>query len=115
MIKKYLKCLGYLVGMIIVLTLILSLINYFIKLPTNMIKIIIPLISMLIASFILGKNTKEKAYLEGIKFAGVYIAMTITLKLIFNTSFNYKVIIDYISLLITGIIGAMIGINVKRG
>ena len=115
MIKKYLNCYGYLIGIIIVLTLILSVINYFIKVPASALKIVIPLMSMFVASFMLGKKTKEKAYIEGIKFAGIYIVITIILKLIFKTDFNYKVIIDYLSLLLMGVIGATIGINIKRG
>ena len=114
MIKKYLKCYGYLLGIIIVLTLLLSIINYFINLPANTIKIIIHIISMFIASYILGKNTKEKAYLEAIKFSGVYIIIISIFKILLKTSFNYKVFIIYITLIISAIIGATIGIN-KRG
>ena len=115
MLKKYLKCYGYLLGIIIILTLILSIVNYFVNLPTGTIKIIIPIISMLIASFILGKDTKEKAYLEGIKVSVIYIIITIILKLVLKTDFNYKVLIIYIVLIITGIIGSTIGINTKKG
>ena len=38
-----------------------------------MIKVIIPIISILYSSIILGKNSNNKAYLEGIKFALIYI------------------------------------------
>ena len=104
MVKKYLKCYGYLIGTIIILTLLLSIVNYFIKVPANTIKIIIPIIGMLISSFMLGKNTKEKAYLEGIKFSGIYIILVTIFKLLMKIDFNYKVIIMYIALLLTSII-----------
>ncbi len=115
MIKKYLKCYGFLFGMIIILTLILSIINYFTNLPFDTIKIIIPIISMFIASIILGKNTKEKAYLEGIKFSIIYIVISIVIRFIIKMNFNYKTIIIYVILLVIGIIGATLGINYKRG
>ena len=115
MIKKYLKCYGYLFGMIIILTLLLSIINYFVKVPANTISLIIPIISMLVGSFMLGKNTKEKAYLEGIKFSSIYIVLTIIFKLLMKMDFNYKVVIMYIAMLLTSIIGATIGINTKKG
>ena len=63
MIKNYLKCYGYLFGMIIVMTLILSLINYFVKIPSTVIKILIPIISLFISSVFLGKSIQEKGYI----------------------------------------------------
>lgn len=114
MIKTYLKSYGYLFGIIIILTIILSLLNYFIPFKAETIKIIIPILSMLISATILGKNVKEKAYLEGIKFSGIYIILITIIKLLIKSGFNYKVIIMYLTLLITSIIGSMIGINLKK-
>jgi len=114
LIKKYLKSFGYLFGIIIILTIILSTINYFINIPSKTIKILIPILSLFISTIILGKNTKEKAYLEGIKFTSIYLIITTIIKLILKISFNYKTIIIYLTLLITGIIGSMIGINTKK-
>ena len=114
MIKTYLKSYGYLFGLIIILTIILSILNYFIPFKAETIKLIIPIISMLVSSLFLGKSTKEKAYLEGIKFSTIYIIFTIIIKILLKTNFNYKIIIMYITLLITSIIGSMIGINLKK-
>lgn len=114
MLKNYLKCYGYLISLIIIMTLILSIINYFINIPSNIIKIIIPIISLLTSSIILGKNTKEKAYIEGIKFSSIYIIIITILKLILKTDFNFKIIIIYILLIFTSIIGSTIGINIKK-
>lgn len=114
MIKTYLKSYGYLFGIIIILAIILSVLNYFIPFKAETIKLIIPIISMFLSSIILGKNIKEKAYLEGIKFSTLYIIFTIIIKLLLKTSFNYKVVIMLIALLITSIIGSMIGINLKK-
>ena len=111
MVKNYLKGYAYLFSILLILTVILSILNYFIKLPTNIIKIFILLISLLISSIIIGKNTKEKAYIEGIKYTSIYLALITIIKIILKSNFNYKTIIIYISLLLTGIIGATIGIN----
>ena len=114
MLKTYLKSYGYLFGIIIILTIILSIINYFINIPSNTIKIIIPILSLFVSSIILGKNVKTKAYLEGIKFSSLYLIFITILKFILKTEFNYKVIIMYIVLLITSVIGSMIGINIPK-
>lgn len=114
MLKTYLKSYGYLIGIILIGTILLSIINYFFKIPTFIITVIIPIISLLVASVILGKNSKEKAYIEGIKFSSGYLILVTILKFIFKTDFNYKVIIMYLIILFTCIIGSMIGINMKK-
>ena len=114
MLINYLKSYGYLIILILILTTILSVISYFFNISSNIIKIIIPTISLLVSSFILGKNTKEKAYIEGIKFSLIYIIICTILKLIFKTNFNYKVIIIYILIIFTSIIGSTIGINTQK-
>ena len=51
---------------------------------------------MLIASIFLGKAIKEKAYLEGLKFSLIYIAIITITSIILKQSFNYKTIIIFI-------------------
>ena len=114
MLKNYLKSYLYLFISIIILTLLLSIINYFFIIPTKVIKLLIPIISILISSIILGKNTKSKAFLEGIKFTSIYITLSIILSIIFKNPFSIKLILSYILLLLSGIIGSMIGINLKK-
>ena len=114
MLKKYLKSYLYLFSSIIILTLILSLLNYFYTFPTKIIKLLIPIISILLSSIILGKNTKEKAYLEGLKFTSLYIILSLIISLITKNPFTIKLILSYLLFLITGIIGSMIGIQLKK-
>ena len=114
MLKKYLKSYLYLFSSIIILTLILSLLNYFYTFPTKIIKLLIPIISILLSSIILGKNTKEKAYLEGLKFTSIYIILSLIISLITKNPFTIKLILSYLLLLLTGIIGSMIGIQLKN-
>ena len=114
MLKSYLKSYLYLFTSILVLTIILSTTNYFVVFPTKTIKLLIPIISILISSIILGKNTKSKAYLEGIKFTSLYILISIILSLITKNPFTFKLILTYILLLLTGTIGSMIRINLNK-
>ena len=114
MVKIYLKSYAYLFGLILLFTIILSIINYFVVFPTKVIKILIPIISMLVATIILGKNTKSRAYLEGIKFASFYMILSIIISLITKNPFNFKLILSYLLILFTGVIGSMIGINFKK-
>lgn len=114
MIKNYLKSYGYLIILLLALTLITSIISYLFNISSNITKLIIPIISMFISAIILGKNIKEKGYLEGIKYSSLFLLLISIIKLIVKSNFNYKVIIMYIALIITSIIGASIGINLKR-
>lgn len=114
MLKNYLKSYLYLFSIILILTLILSIINYFITFPSKVIKLLIPIISIFISSIILGKKTKEKAYLEGLKFSSLYILLSIIISIITKNPFSIKLIISYLILLISGIIGSMIGINITK-
>lgn len=114
MIKNYLKSYGYLIILLLALTLITSVISYIFNISLNITKLIIPIISMFISAIILGKNIKEKGYLEGIKYSSLFLLLISIIKLIVKSNFNYKVIIMYIALIITSIIGSSIGINLKR-
>ena len=111
---KYLISYGYLFGLSLIFSIILSVINYFVPLPAKIFKIIIPIISLFIASIILGKGMKEKGYIEGIKFSVIYLIFTTILKLIFHTGFNFKVFLMYIVFIFSSVIGSMIGINMKK-
>ena len=114
MLKSYLKSYLYLFSIIITLTIILSIINSLTSWDSSTIKIIIPIISLFISSIILGKNTKESAYIEGIKFSTIFLILITILKLILKTSFNYKIIIIYFTYLFSSILGSMLGINIKK-
>lgn len=113
--KKFLKSYAYLFGSILLLTLLLSILNYFIKLPSNIIKIIIPIISIFYSSIILGKNSTNKAYLEGIKFALVYIIFIFLFSiLIIKIKIKIDILLYYVILILTSMFGSMIGINSKK-
>ena len=114
MLKNYLKSYIYLFGFILVFTIILSLINYFLNIPIKIIKLLIPIISIIISTIILGKNTKSRAYLEGLKFTSLYVLLSIFVSLLTKNAFNFKLILCYLLFLFAGVIGSMIGINIGK-
>jgi len=114
-VKNYLKSYIYLLCILILSTIILSIISYFSNNELYILKILIPIISMFISSFILGKNIKNKAYLEGLKFGLIYLLLSIIINyIILHNSFSIKNIVYYLVIIFSSIIGSMIGINFKK-
>lgn len=117
-IKKLLKPFIYIFITLILSLLLLTTLNYFDVINQNtstIIKILIPIISFFIGSFILGKNSNKKGWLEGLKLSSILILLFILLNyIIFKQSFQLKSIIFYITLIISSILGSIIGINKKN-
>ena len=119
---KYLKNLGmsfiYIIGSILILTFITTIFSYFNILNdkiTSIIKIIIPVISMLIGGFYIGKRSSKKGFLEGLKLGAIFsIVLIIFNYLAFDNSFKFKYMLFYIILITSSILGSMIGINRKK-
>lgn len=116
-IKNFIKPLIYIFIIIIGGLLILTPINYFDifnNTVTTIIKIIIPIIAFFIGGVLIGKKSKKKGWLEGLKLSGFVIILFILINYIgFNESFKLKSLIFYITLIISSILGSVIGINKK--
>ena len=116
---SYLKNLGislmFIVAFMLVFTFIATLLNYiglFSSTIMKIIKIIIPVISMLIGGFIIGKKQGKKGWLEGLKLSLIFlIILTIFNYLGLNFSFSVKSIIYYTILIVSTILGSIIGVN----
>lgn len=113
MLKTYIKSYGILYGIILLLTILLSIFNYYTLNTSIIFNLLIPIISILISTIFLGKNSNNKAYLEGIKFTSIYIIISIITSIILKL-FSIKNLIFNIILLFIGTIGSMIGINFKK-
>lgn len=116
-IKKYgLRLLYTFITMIILLLLTTTL--YYFNIINNgtykVLKIIIILISIFINSYILGKNTSSKGYLEGIKLAGLIIPIFFILTIITKEPLKLSILLYYLIILITSILGSMVGISKKK-
>ena len=79
-IKNYSKAVLVSISMMIFLSLILTLFNYIniisVKVCYVLLKIVI-FISIFIGSYLMGKNTKNKGWLEGIKFSLPFLLLFI--------------------------------------
>lgn len=117
-IKKHSLSIGISLSLILIFSFFINLLNYYDLLSANLYKISLVLLvalSIFLSAFILGKNTKEKGYLEGIKF-GILIVliMSIISYLAFDNNITIKSIIYYLILLITSATGSAFGINNKK-
>lgn len=116
MVKKILNSCLYFFIILVTGALIITLLNYF-NIMNNkiisIIKFIIPIIAMLISSYKLGKTSDKNGYLEGLKLGGIIILIFIMLVIILD-SLNLKSIFYYLILLLTSVMGSMIGINRKK-
>jgi putative membrane protein (TIGR04086 family) len=120
---KYLKNLGmsflYIIITILILTFIITVLSYFNIMSDKTIsifKIIIPIISLLIGGIYIGKRSNKKGFIEGSKLGIIFcIILAIFNYLAFDYSFKFKYLLFYLILIVSSILGSMIGINRKRG
>ena len=117
-IKNIVFCLGLTSIIILITTFILTTVSYFNiinEIITTTTKMIIPIISVLISGIILGKNSQKKGWLEGLKLGTIISIILLFLNIIgLNNKFKISNILFYGILLLTSIIGSMIGISKKK-
>jgi len=115
---NYLKNLGksllWIIGLIIILTFIMTIFSYFDifgEKITSVLKIIIPIIALFIGGIKTGKCSKKKGWLEGLKLGLIFIVLIFILSIILSSKIELKNILYYIILIISTVFGSMIGIN----
>lgn len=116
---KYLKNLGisllYIIIPILVLTFLSTLFNYFGLFNNSImkiVKIIIPIVSMFIGGFIIGKKQGKNGWLEGLKLGLIFLLILTLLNMFgLNGSFSIKMVIYYLILTIATILGSIVGVN----
>lgn len=116
MFKKILNSILTFFIIILVGTLIITLINYFSLLPSNIIsilKLILPITSIFISSYKLGKQSEKKGYIEGLKL-GIIIILIFIILILFLDKLTIKSLLYYLILLLTSTLSSMIGINRKK-
>ena len=118
---KYLKrafiSLLFVLISIFTLTLIFTTLNYFDVIGNkimNISKIIIPLFSVAIGGFIIGRNSLKNGWLEGLKLGLIIILLISIISLILKQNINLKDLVFDFLLIISSIIGSMFGINIKK-
>ena len=117
LIIKYGKTLIITTISLLIALIINTTLYYFNIISTNVYQILeitILLINILITTFILGKKASKKGYLEGLKFSLIIIPLFFILTLLTQEPIQLKLIIYYIIIIITSVLGSMLGINNKN-
>lgn len=117
-IKKYSKCIGITLGLIITFSFFLNTLNYFNLININIYKILLIImssISILTGAYILGKQTQNKGYIEGLKYGIITTLLFYIISfLAFDQNINISNLLYYLIVITISIIGSMIGINKKE-
>ena len=118
---KCLKNIGfsclYSYGFIFVLTFILSFLNYinFIDGMFTFFMIFNLVISVFIGGFVCGKRSLKKGWLEGLKFGFVFLFILTLLNILgYSNSLTLKYFVFSCIILVSSILGGMIGIGFKK-
>ncbi len=119
---EYLKNIGksllYIISIILIATFLITVLNYFNIIGSKILailKILIILISMFIGGYLIGKNSKQKGWLEGIKLSGIVIVILVLFKYLgLQDKFSITHLVYYLILIISCTLGGMIGINRKK-
>ena len=113
-LNSILKVLLINILLILLLSSFTTLLYYFNLLSSgvyNIFKLLIPLFSIFITTISFTKKVKEKGWFEGLKLGLLLIIVFIAISSFANTSFSIKMMLYYLIILITAILGGMIGIN----
>lgn len=106
----------YSYGFILILTFILTILNYinFIDGMFIFFMLFNLILSVFIGGFIIGKKSLKKGWLEGLKFGFVFlIILSILNYLGFSSNFSFKFFVFSCIILVSSILGGMIGIGFK--
>lgn len=116
---NYLKKVGvsllYIIGIIVTLTMIMTILNYFNIISGTLLiisKILICVISLFIGGFIIGKKSSKKGWLEGFKLSIIFLLFLLLFNYLGLGSFpKLKNIIYYLIIIVSCTFGSIIGIN----
>lgn len=116
-LKNYGIAFGVIIGSLLGITLFVTLLHYinWISSKTlSILEIITLLLSLFIGGFLIGKNSKQKGWLEGLKLGGLFLIILILFQYLgLHIHFSIKNILFYILLLVSCVFGSMLGINKK--
>lgn len=113
---NYLKSTLYTLSTILIGTIIITILNYFNILNGKILKItmlVIPILGIFIGSFLMGKISNQKGYIEGLKYGFIWSLLLLVINLI-TKNFNFTSIIYYIVLLLLSSFAGILGINKKK-
>lgn len=118
---NYLKNIGisllYIIGCIVVSTMLITIMNYFNILTGTALsisKIFICVLSLFIGGFVIGKKSSKKGWLEGLKLSLIFLILLILFNYLgLGNTPQLKNLIYYLIIIVSCIFGSIIGINKK--
>ncbi len=115
-IKKYIISISITLGLIIIFSFFINILSYLDILNIRTYKVLIMIflvVSITIGSYLLGYNSINKGYLNGIIFGTIINIITIFISIVSKQELNKEKIIYFIIIIITSLVGSTIGINKK--
>ena len=115
--KKFIKPLLYSIGILLVLSFVITLLNYIgiiTGVPLKIVKIIIPIISYFILGFMIGKKSDKMGWLNGLESGLILTLMLLLINFLFKNDINLLFILFYLALNLVSTLGSMLGINRKK-
>ena len=116
MMMNYLKSSLWSISILIISSIIITILNYFnviSGIPLKIIFLFIPIISILVGGYKLGKSSNEKGYFEGIKYGIIWVILFLIVSIICKT-LDWTSVIYYVILLFISVLGSILGINRKK-
>lgn len=114
LIKKNKEIL-YFIGIYLIYIVVLTALNYFLNnINYTSINYIFNSVFFLILGIKVGQKTTNKAYLKGLKLGLIITTILFLINIIFIRNITTYTFIYYILIIVSTIIGSMIGINIKK-
>ena len=113
---NYLKSFIWSLGIFLSSIIILTIFNYFNILNGTILKVLelfIPLISIFIGSYKLGKTSNQKGDIEGLKYSGIWVIIFLLFNII-TKNITLMGILYLILMILMGVFASILGINKKR-
>ena len=119
---NYIKNIGisllFITGTLLILTLLVSIFNYFNIISGSVLsvsKILICIISLFVGGFIIGKKSNKKGWLEGLKLSFIFLIILMIFNyLAFDNIPNFKNLIYYVIIITSCVFGSIVGINLNK-
>ncbi len=108
---------GFILASLLGITLLITLLHYINWIGTktlSFLEILTPLIALFLGGFAVGKRSKQKGWLEGLKLGALFLIILILFQYLgLQMKFSIKNILFYALIMISCVFGSMLGINKK--
>ena len=111
---KYLKLMIIPLSVIFIMPLLLSILNLLNINTSKTLILIIMIITMLISGILLGKKIEKKGYLKGLLLGISLSLFMLIFSLLFKNNYNISTLLYYSIIIVSSVIGSMIGVNKQK-